>query len=136
MAKKKVATPVKKVRRKKKVAAKANPVGSKVKKVADNAPEPTPIQQQFEGDGFPEPPPPAVCRARDRYLQAMREQAKAGAEKSTAHEALIRVMHDHNIDRVPLDGENKYFEIDPTEKIKTKTVPKAKRDKRKKEEGK
>jgi hypothetical protein len=97
----------------------------------DSAP---PKQQAFEGDGFPEKPPKEVEDARDEYVSAMRAHAKAGQKKAERHEKLIEVMHKHGIDRVRLDGENKFFEIVEEEKIKTKTVPKEERERRAKSE--
>lgn len=88
-------------------------------------------QTQFEGDGFPEPPPKVVCDARDAFLEAKRAAAKAGEKKADKHERLVELMHEHNIDRIPLDGENKYFYLDASEKVKIGTVPKEKREKRK-----
>lgn len=87
-------------------------------------------QKQFEGDGFPEPPPKDVCDARDNYLAAKRAAATANEKKADKHERLVELMHQHNIDRIPLDGENKYFYLDASEKVKIGTVPKEKRDER------
>ena len=60
----------------------------------------------------------------------MRAHAKAGEKKASKQEELITAMHKHDLTRIPLDGENKFFEIEAPEKIVTKTVPKEKRDKR------
>ena len=87
-------------------------------------------QQAFEGEGFPEPAPLPVRKGRDEYLQAMRDCAAASKEKAAAQEKLIELMHKHGIDRIELDGENKFFEIEQTEKIKTKTVPQEERNRR------
>ncbi len=87
-------------------------------------------QAEFEGNGFPGPPPEEVCDARDTYLSSMRAHAKAAEKKAKSEQSLIEAMHKHEIKRVKLDGENKYFEIEAPEKIKTKTVPKEQREER------
>jgi hypothetical protein len=107
----------------------ATATATKSKKRAGKTPKTPPVAQKtFEGEGFPDKPPAAVIRARDEYLQAMRDHADAGKEKSTRHEALVEVMHKHGITRIRLDGENKFFELESTENVKMKTVPKAARD--------
>lgn len=85
-------------------------------------------QQQFAGNGFPDPPPKEVADARDDYLQAMRDAAKASEEKGYKRERLIEAMRDNNIDRIKLDGENKFFELETEAKVKMKTIPKDQRD--------
>lgn len=87
-------------------------------------------QTHLKGDGFPGPPPDEVCEARDQYLSSMRSHAKAAKKKAESEQDLIEAMHKHNVTRVQLDGENKYFEIEAPEKIKTKTVPKEQREER------
>ena len=87
-------------------------------------------QKALEGDGFPGPTPEEVCDARDQYLSAMRSHAKTAKKKAESEQALIEAMHKHDIVRVNLDGENKYFKIESTEKIKTNTIPKEQRDER------
>ena len=87
-------------------------------------------QKALEGDGCPGPTPEEVCDARDTYLSTMRAHAKTGKKKAESEQALIEAMHKHGLARVSLDGENKYFEIEAPEKIKTKTVPKEQRDER------
>lgn len=115
MAKKKV-----KVARKRKVA--------RAKPEAADPPERV-SQKQFEGEGFPDPPPAEVREARDDYLDAMREATKASSKKGDRHLKLIEVMQAHGIDRVRLDGENKFFELAEEHKVKMKTVPKDQREK-------
>ena len=87
-------------------------------------------QKAMEGDGFPGPIPEEVCDARDEFLSAMRAAAKAGEKKGEKEQRLIEVMHKHEMTRVPLDGEKKYFEIEAPEKVKMKTKPKEQRDER------
>lgn len=87
-------------------------------------------QKAMEGDGFPGPLPEEVCDARDEYLSAMRAHAKTGKRKGESEQKLIEAMHKHEIERVPLDGENKVFDIEAPEKIKMKTLPKEQRDER------
>lgn len=113
MAKKKV-----KAARKRKVA---RPRETTAAEVAE-------VQQHFEGDGFPGPPPAEVRQARDEFLQAQRDSAVASEHKADRHERLKEVMKEHGITRVKLDGENKFFELTSDEKIKTRTIPKDKRD--------
>lgn len=88
------------------------------------------VQQQFEADGFPEKPPKSVTEACGEFLTAKRAHARTGEKLATKHEALIEEMHKHGITKIQLDDENKFIEIEPTEKAKVKTVPKEKRDKR------
>lgn len=87
-------------------------------------------QKALEGDGFPGPLPEEVCDARDEFLTAMRAHAKTGKKKGENEQKLIEAMHKHDIMRVPLDGENKVFDIEAPEKIKMKTLPKEQRDER------
>src|SRR3954471_8498256 len=79
-------------------------------------------QQAFEAEGFPGPLPEEVCEARDTYLSVMRAHAKTGKKKGEGEQRLIEAMHKHDISRVQLDGENKYFEIEAPEKVKMKTI--------------
>ncbi len=87
-------------------------------------------QQLLEGEGFPGPPPKEVCDARDAFLSAMRAHAKTAGKKGESEQKLIESMHKHDIKRVQLDGENKYFEIEAPEKVKMKTIPKEQREER------
>lgn len=97
----------------------------------DEADKPKKVRQKaMEGDGFPGPLPEEVCDARDEYLSAMRAHAKTGKKKGESEQKLIEAMHKHEINRVPLDGENKVFDIEAPEKIKMKTLPKEQRDER------
>lgn len=101
------------------------------KRVAPKEPpaaESPPRQTSFEGEGFPEEPPKEVCKARDQFLQAQRDAAEAAEYKADRHERLKEVMKDNGLTRVKLDGENKFFELTHDEKIKTRTIPKDKRD--------
>jgi hypothetical protein len=84
-------------------------------------------QQQFDGDGFPARLPKAVQEARDEYLTAMRSAAKAVEKRGNKELALMEAMKKHKVDRVRLDGENKFFEIDNKEKIACRTIPKEQR---------
>ncbi len=127
MAKKKVAAATKAVEKK---AAKKKPAAPKKTTSRETLDAVRAQQTQFEGDGFPEPPPKEVCDARDNYLEAKRAAAAASEKKADRHERLVELMHEHNIDRIPLDGENKYFYLDASEKVKIGTVPKEKRDNR------
>ena len=87
-------------------------------------------QTKLQGDGFPEEPPEDVCKARDEFLSAIRSAAKASKSKSSKHERLVTVMKEHKLQRIPLDGENKFFELEEEEKVKLKTVPKDERTQR------
>ncbi len=87
-------------------------------------------QRKFDGDGFPEDPPQEVCDARDEYMQAKRAAARASEKKGAKEQTLIDSMREHGIERVRLDGENKFIEIDSPEKVKVKTIPKEQRDAR------
>lgn len=87
-------------------------------------------QTTFEGDGFPKNPPKAVRDARDEYLSAMRHAAEASKNKGDREQRLIELMKKHDVDRIRLDGENKFIEIGRAEKAKVKTIPKEQRDAR------
>ncbi|MCB0358754.1 MAG: hypothetical protein KDD44_03940 [Bdellovibrionales bacterium] len=85
-------------------------------------------QQTFEGDGFPKRLPKAVAEARDAYLGHKRKAANAAKRRQEAEVILIDLMQKHEIDRVQLDGENKFIEVEATPKAKVKTMPKAQRE--------
>jgi hypothetical protein len=71
-----------------------------------------------------------VLDARDAYVTAKREAAKAAEAKGGAEQDLIKEMHEAGIERLQLDDENKYIEINAPEKVSIKTVPKEQREKR------
>lgn len=99
------------------------------KRVVEKPPaESPPRQAVFEGEGFPKPPPKAVCKARDEYLQARRDAAEASSYKADRHQRLVEVMKEHGINRIKFDDESKFFELTADEKVKTRTIPKDKRD--------
>ena len=54
-------------------------------------------QQQFEGDGFPDPPPKDVLDARDEYVSAMRSSARATKKKAEKQERLIEEMEEKGL---------------------------------------
>ena len=81
-------------------------------------------QQSFEGDGFPEQPPKPVRDARDEYLTAMRDAAKASEYRKDRELRLTELMEQHDIPRIKLDGENKFFELERKTSVKLKTMPK------------
>ena len=110
------------------VATKRKNAGPKRTKASAKQQKPAVNQQQFETDGFPEKPPAAVRKARDLYLQAKRDSADAATEKSQAEQKLIDEMTKNGIQRLKLDGESKYFEIEAQPKVKMKTFPKKHRE--------
>ena len=85
-------------------------------------------QAQFNGDGFPEKMPKPLTDARDDYLSAMRSSAKASEKKGDREQTLIEAMNKHKVDRIRLDGENRFFEVARDPKIKKKTIPKEQRE--------
>lgn len=87
-------------------------------------------QKQFDGDGFPEKPPKAVLNARDEYITAKRDAADAAKHRGDRELNLIEKMQEHGIDRLPIDGENKFIEVSATERAKIKTIPKEQREAR------
>lgn len=126
--KKAKAASAKKARDKKKAEA------AELKKQADqNADSSTPHRQlTLNGDGFPAEPPQEVCAARDAFLGAKRASAKANETKGEREVRLIELMREHGINRIRLDGENKFFEIEATPHVKVKTMPKEQRAAKKK----
>lgn len=85
-------------------------------------------QKQFEADGFPDPLPKEVVKAMEAYLTAKREAAEASEESGSRKVLLIEVARKHNIERIPIDGENKFIEIGKADTVKVKTVPKDQRE--------
>lgn len=87
-------------------------------------------QKRMEGDGFPDPLPEEVQTAVAVYLTAKRESAEAAEAKGLAMQKLIDLGHKHNLDRIPIEGENKFIEIGVKDTCKVKTKPKDQEDAR------
>lgn len=121
--KKAKADSAKAVRDKKKAEAAA------LKKQADKKADASAPSRQLvmNGDGFPAEPPEEVCTAMDAFLGARRASVKANETKVEREVRLIELMREHGINRIRLDGENKFFEIEATPHVKVKTMPKEQR---------
>jgi len=86
-------------------------------------------QKQFDGDGFPERLPKAVEEARDQFIGAKRRAANAAGKRSECEILLIESMESAGVDRVKLDGENKFIEIERKPHASIKTIPKDQQEK-------
>lgn len=60
----------------------------------------------------------------------MRSSTKAAAKKSQREQELVEMMHKHKIERLKLDDEAKFIELNKSEKPKIKTIPAEDRKKR------
>lgn len=98
--------------------------GTKPKRSGKGKGEPVPVQQQMEGDGFPDPLPKEIQRAVGEYLTCKREAAEAAEAKGNAMQKLIELGHKHKLERIPIEGENKFVEIGVKDTCKIKTKPK------------
>lgn len=113
--------------------AEASALKAQAEKKADAS---TPSRQlTMNGDGFPAEPPAEVCAARDAFLGAKRASAKANETKGEREVRLIELMKEYGINRIRLDGENKFFEIEATPHVKVKTMPKEQRASKKGKDG-
>lgn len=92
--------------------------------------EPPPQQQVMQGDGFPDPLPKEISKAVGVYLTAKREAAEAAEEKGKAMQKVIELGHKHGLERIPIEGENKFIEIGKKDTVKVKTKPKDQEDRR------
>ena len=90
----------------------------------------SPKQHRMQGEGFPPEPPEHVLNARDQYITAKRAAAKASKTKGEKEQELISAMNEAGIDRLELDGENKFIQIETPEKVAIKTIPKQQRQER------
>ena len=79
------------------------------------------MQTKMTAEGFPKEPPEALCTARDKFLSAKRSAAKAIEKRENAKVVLIDTMKEMGIDRIRLDGENKYFELEDKPNLSIKT---------------
>lgn len=89
-----------------------------------------PTQKQMQGDGFPDPLPKEVQRAVDEYLTAKREAADASEVKGAAMQKVIELGRKHGLERIPIEGENKFIELGVKDTCKVKTKPKDQEDSR------
>ena len=82
-------------------------------------------QTTFDGEGFPDPPPAEVSEAFMAFRKQKDAAAAAVAKRKHLEEELIEVMHKHELSECQIEGENKVFKIDDTEKIKIEKKAKA-----------
>lgn len=90
-----------------------------------------PQQQLMQGEGFPPPLPKEVQKAVAEYLTCKRESAEAAEAKGNAMQKVIELGHKHNLERIPIEGENKFIELGKKDTCKVKTKPKDQEDRRK-----
>lgn len=86
--------------------------------------EKPPQQKQMEGDGFPDPLPKELQNAVGEYLTAKQESADAAEVKGLAMQKLIELGRKHGLERIPVEGENKFIELGVKDTCKVKTKPK------------
>ena len=67
-----------------------------------------------------------VQEKRDKFLKFKRATVRETKKRDGAEEELLDVMREHGIERIHLEDENKFIEIEAKPKAKIKTGPKDK----------
>lgn len=83
-------------------------------------------QKTFDAEGFPEKPSELLQADVDHYVKCLRAKATAQGKLNASKTNLIERMQSEGVDKVRLDGENKFIHLVEEEKIKIETVKKEK----------